>query len=411
LKLQEISSYLFVPEKAENAEHHLLEMKRLEWIFIGVRWLWVPIIIVLAFLHHPPQMKLMMILGGVLGLGNIVTHFLNVKLKTPGSQQTLGIAMLVFDTLIAWGIILVFAQDFYTAAYASFVYIIIEAAIRFGMAGSIIMVIVFILGLYGAFMYRSVAFDTRFSFSGYIFWTVLMIIVAIAVGAIVNEGKKQRALSQSRLRENVLLSERNRLARELHDTVLKTLHGLSLEARALADRTETTRPSVRETAQYIEEVCSRTGHEIREVIFALRSEISLTGIGFQISNILEEWNKTTGITGNFSLTGKDLVLPPETTRQVRNIVSEALTNIQRHASASGATILVAISPDVMTIEISDNGHGLERSAEELHAYVAEGKLGIAGMRERTELLGGHFSLSSDRNGTCIGIKVPTPASS
>ena len=238
------------------------------------------------------------------------------KLKTLRAQKALGTAMLVVDTLVAWGIILFFVRDFYTAAYASFVYIIIEAAIRFGLIGSIIMVVIFVLGLYGAYIYRSVAFDIRFSFSGFIFWTVLMIIVAVVVGAIVNEGKRQRSLSQSRLRENVLLSERNRIARELHDTVLKTLHGLSLEARALADRSAETSPSVKETAQYIEDICSRTGREIRDVIFALRTEGPAAGIGTQISRMLDEWSKAAGITGKFNLSGQDVILAPETSRRM-----------------------------------------------------------------------------------------------
>ena len=406
MKLQEITSYIIVPEKAENAGHHLLELKRLEWIFIGVRWLWVPIIIVLALLHHPPQMALMMVMGGVLGVINVFTHVLNAKLKTLRAQKALGTAMLVVDTLVAWGIILFFVRDFYTAAYASFVYIIIEAAIRFGLIGSIIMVVIFILGLYGAYIYRSVAFDIRFSFSGFIFWTVLMIIVAVVVGAIVNEGKRQRSLSQSRLRENVLLSERNRIARELHDTVLKTLHGLSLEARALADRSAETSPSVKETAQYIEDICSRTGREIRDVIFALRTEGPAAGIGTQISRMLDEWSKAAGITGKFNLSGQDVILAPETSRQVRNIVAEALTNVQKHASASGVSIAVEIAAGEINIRIDDNGHGLERSTDELHTYVAEGKLGIAGMRERAELVGGRFSLTSDKTGTRVNIKAP-----
>jgi signal transduction histidine kinase len=411
MKLQELTSYLIIPERAENTQHHLLELKRLEWIFIGVRWLWVPIIIVLALLHRPPRMDLMIIMGGVLGVINIFTHVLNARFKTVELQKVLGVSMLVVDTLMAWGIILFFVRDFYTAAYASFVYIIIEAAIRFGLIGSIVMVVIFILGLYGAYMYRSAAFDIRFSFSGFIFWTVLMIIVAVVVGAIVNEGKRQRTLSQSRLRENVLLAERNRIARELHDTVLKTLHGLSLEARALAGRSAETSPSVKETAQYIEDICSRTGREIRDVIFALRTEGPATGIGAQVAKILDEWSKATGITGKFALSGTDAVLTPETARQVRNIVAEALTNVQRHAAASGVTITMEISAGEIDIRIEDNGHGFERSQSEIHTFVSEGKLGIAGMRERAEVLGGRFSLASDKTGTRLGIKVPLTATS
>ena len=100
------------------------------------------------------------------------------------------------------------------------------------------------------------------------------------------------------------------------------------------------------------------------------------------------------------------MLHTEPTRQLRNIVSEALTNVQRHAAASRVRVFLKISPDELNIEISDDGRGIGRSADELYAYVAEGKLGVAGMKERVELLGGRFYLDSDRNGTRVSFAVP-----
>jgi len=410
LNLKELAGYLIVPAREDAPEHYLIEMKRLEWIFIAVRWLWVPLVFILARLHHPAEMTTMMVMGGVIGLINVLACVLNVKLGTAGAQKALGMVLLVADTLLGWGVILLFVSDASTAAYAGFVYIIIEAALRFGLTGSLGMAAVFILGLYGAYMYRAAVFDIRFSVSGYVFWIVLMTIVAVAVGAIVHEGKRQRAISERRLRVKILLAERHRLARELHDTVLKTLQGLALEARALSGRTAVTTPSVKETAQYIEEVCSRTGREIREVIFELRSEDALAGIGARIAKLLDEWSGASGISGRFSLSGQDKVLAPEATRQIMKIISESLTNVQRHASATGVNINVKITDAELNIEVIDNGHGIGRGAADLYAYVAEGKLGLAGMRERVELLNGRFTITSDRSGTRISLSIPLPIS-
>ncbi len=405
MRLKDLGSYLIIPAQSDQPERYLHEVKRLEWIFIAVRWVWVPIVFLMAWLHHPAQTDLMIALGGVLGFFNIIACLLNIRIKTPRAQRVLSTAMLAVDALLAWGVILVFAGDFYTAAYAGFVYIILEAAVRFGITGSLSMALVFILGLYGAFLYREASFGVRFSTSGYAFWTALMSIVSVSVGMIVHEGRRQRRQGEIYLRENTLLSERHRIARDLHDNVLKTLQGLSLEARALGNRTDLM-PSIKETAHYIEEVCSHTSREIREVIFALRSEGTVTGIGEQISRILNEWGEATGIESDFELSGEDVILPPEPARQIRNIVAEALTNIQRHASASHVNIVINISSGEMDIEISDNGHGIGRSIDSLHVFVAEGKLGIAGMKERAELLGGRFSLSSDQVGTRINLQVP-----
>mgnify|MGYP005636025317 CR=1 FL=1 len=406
LKLRNVSQYLLVQPPGDQPRRYLREMKRLECIFISVRWLGVPIVFLMAWLHEPISETAMWWMGVGLGLFNVIACFLNVRIKGIASQQTLGIISLIVDILFAWGIISLFAHEFYTAAYAGFVYIILEASIRFGLAGSLGMALLFILGLYGAFLYREAAFGIRFSISGYVFWTSLMSMVAVLVGMIVHEGRRQRRQGEIYLKENTLLSERHRIARELHDTVLKTLQGLSLEARALGNRTSATAASVKETADYIEEICSRTSREIREVILALRSDSATEGIASSLSKMLDEWSKATSISGEFTLSGKDIVLPPEPARQLRNVVSEALTNIQRHASASRVQITMKVYPKTLDIEISDNGHGVGRGMDELHTYVAEGKLGIAGMKERVESLGGRFLLNSDRNGTRIGISIP-----
>lgn len=406
MRIKDLTAYLFVRVSEDNPEHYLIEMKRLEWIFIAVRFLWVPVIFILAGLHRPDQTAVMIILGVVLGFYNIFACLFNVKIKTMANQKALGMTIIALDTLVAWGIILLFVRDFYTAAYAGFVYIIIEAAIRFGFKGSMGMAALFIIGLLVSYIYRLIAFDVRFSASGFVFWVILMTIIAIVIGAIVQEGKNQRTISERRARENALLSERHRLARELHDTVLKTLQGLALEARALSGRTAYTTPSVKETAQYIEEVCTTTGREIREAIFELRTGDNDTGFGAQVSRLVEEWRKTTGIPGKRTISGRDRAINPETARQLKRILSEALTNIHRHASAANADTALKISDKELSMEISDNGHGLERNQEDIYKFVAEGRLGIAGMKERTELLGGSFTLASTSSGTRIVVTVP-----
>lgn len=390
----------------EDKEHHLYELKRLEWIFTAIRWLGVPVVFIMAWLHHPEHISIMLIFGVVLGLCNSVATVLNLKIKSIDWQRALGISMLVIDAIIAWGIISLFIHDFYTSAYAGFVFLIIEAAIRFGLIGSLIMFFVFILGLYSAFYFRKIEFGVRFSTSGFIFWTVVMLLVAVSVGIVVNDWKRQRRQSEHYLQENIKHSERQRIARELHDTVLKTLQGLAFEARSLGDKLPESIPAVKETVKYIEDVCARTSKEIREVIYNLRSESMPIGIRAQISKILDEWSQVTGILGEFTISGQDVTLPPEPARQVRNIILEALTNVQRHASASQVRVSIRASPDTIDVEISDNGCGIGRGLDKLHIFVSEGKLGLAIMKERVELLGGQFSLISNQSGTQVSFRVP-----
>jgi signal transduction histidine kinase len=407
MKFINFGSYLLVPDRADRPDTYLRETKRLEWIFIAVRWLWVPIIFLLAMLHHPSSRLLLCGIGIVLGIVNIVATILNTRITTVKAQQRLGLAMLLIDIVFGWAVIFQFVRNFDTAAYAGFAYIIIEAAIRFGLSGSMIMAGVFIVGLFAAYRYTESTFGEPFNIAGYLTWILLMILAALVVGTIINEGRRQSALSERYLREKTLLSERHRMARELHDTVLKTLQGLSLEARALGNR-DVGVSAVKETAKFIEDVCNRTSREIREVIFDLRSEGAMAGIGAQISKMQEDWSRITGTKTEHTLSGKDVALPPETTRHVRKIVSEALNNIQHHSEASSVKIAIGTSEEEVHIRISDNGHGIGRNIDDLSAFVTEGRLGIAGMRERAELLSGHLTISSDQNGTQVYFNVPIP---
>ncbi len=163
----------------------LREVKRLEWIFIGIRWLWVALLLVMLALHHPESRMVVLVLTGILALLNAGNSFVNAKIKTLRLQLILGIVMVSFDALIASGVILQFVGDFNTAAYAVFAYIIAEAAIRFDLIGSLSTLMFFILGLCGAYSYRKAVYDLPFSYTGYAYWTLLMAVIAISIGSIV----------------------------------------------------------------------------------------------------------------------------------------------------------------------------------------------------------------------------------
>jgi DNA-binding CsgD family transcriptional regulator len=197
-----IKNYLFIYPLADS----VYEMKRLEWIFISIRWLWVPVVFIMDWLHEPVSDIMMWWIGAALAAVNIAACIANFKLNSLRMQKVFSITSLVVDTLAAWGIILLFAYDFYTSAYASFVYIVIEAAIRFGLIGSTCSVVVFVAGLYGAYSFRDVVYGVRFSTSGYVFWTAVMLLVGMSLGFITNEWERQRRKSEKLMKDSIILS-------------------------------------------------------------------------------------------------------------------------------------------------------------------------------------------------------------
>jgi DNA-binding CsgD family transcriptional regulator len=194
----------------------LREVKRLEWIFIGIRWLWVVLLLIMLALHHPESRMVTLILTGILALLNVTGCFANTKIKTLRPQLILGIVMLSIDAIIASGVILQFVEDFNTAAYAVFAYIIIEAAIRFELIGSLSALIFFLLGLYGAYAYRRAVYDLPFSYTGYAYWTILMAVLAVSIGTIVRMIKNQRLQNERHLIQITRLLEQQRIAREIN---------------------------------------------------------------------------------------------------------------------------------------------------------------------------------------------------
>jgi len=194
----------------------LQEVRRLEWILIGIRWLCVVLLLVITALNYPESQMVVLVLTGILALVNAGGIYANAKIKTLRLQLILGIFMLSIDALIASGVILQFVGEFNTAAYAVFAYIIIEAAIRFELIGSLSALIFFLLGLYGAYAYRKAVYDLPFSYTGYAYWTTLMAVIAISTGTIVRMIKNQRLQNERHLIEITRLLEQQRIAHDIN---------------------------------------------------------------------------------------------------------------------------------------------------------------------------------------------------
>jgi DNA-binding CsgD family transcriptional regulator len=197
-------------------EVQLRETKRLEWIFIGIRWLLVTLLLVMLAMHHPESRTRVLVLTGIFALFNAGGSFVNTKIKTLRPQLILGIVMLFIDALIASGVILQFVGDFNTAAYAVFVYIIAEAAIRFELIGGLLAFIFFMLGLYCAFLYMKSVYDVPFSYTGYAYWNILMAVIAISIGIFVRVEKNQRQRNERYLMEITRVLEQQRIAHEIN---------------------------------------------------------------------------------------------------------------------------------------------------------------------------------------------------
>jgi signal transduction histidine kinase len=380
----------------------LKDMKNLEWIFIGVHWLGVPALVAIGMTYHPASTLAVVVLTATLAVWSAVAGFLNRRIATMERQVILGILSQALLSVFAWAMIFQFLEG-QTAAYGGFAFVIIEAAMRFGLAASLIMEAIFIAGLVAAMEQRAAEYGLRFSNTGFAWWTLFMFFIALCVGLVTEEARRERRRSASLIRERTLLEERGRIARDLHDTVLKTLHGLALEAHVLGKRADS--PPVKEKAQYIEAVCQRSTQEIREMIHELRIETQETGIAAEMARMVQEWGKTSGIKVDFTTSGEDRSLSLLASHNLRSVLSEALQNVRKHAAASEVKVSLELLPGEVRLDIADNGKGMAYSGAEVYSLTSKGKYGLSGMKERVEQLNGQFSIDSSR-GTRLLISVP-----
>jgi signal transduction histidine kinase len=254
--------------------------------------------------------------------------------------------------------------------------------------------------------YREWEYGFEFSVPGYAFWVVFSFIMALFVGLVTEETRREHRRSASLVRERTLLEERQRIARDLHDTVLKTLHGLGLEAHALKKQVDS--PGAEEKAAYIEGVCQRSSEEIRDIIAELRTEREDEGIASLLARMVESWSQTTGIHADFDASGPDRQLSLIVSYNLRNVLAEALLNVQKHASASRVGVSLEVLPGEFRLEIADDGRGIGNSGGEVCEVGSRGRYGMLGMKERIEQLNGQFSIDSGA-GTRLVMSVPLPS--
>jgi signal transduction histidine kinase len=100
-------------------------------------------------------------------------------------------------------------------------------------------------------------------------------------------------------------------------------------------------------------------------------------------------------------------LPPQYETTLFRVAQEALTNIARHAHATQATVTFEQRPNVVRLEVSDNGVGFSPEAERAGPYAPGSGLGLVGMRERVTLVGGRWSIhSAPGQGTRVVVELP-----
>jgi two-component system NarL family sensor kinase len=201
------------------------------------------------------------------------------------------------------------------------------------------------------------------------------------------------------------MEERNRLAREIHDTLAQNLAAITLQMET-ADALFETRAQREQIWPVIRNALelSRSGLlEARRSVLDLRA-VPLEGrsLAEALQALLDEFQERTGAEVRLRTVGAHQPLPVRLEVGLYRIAQEALTNIERHAGADHIEVELVVTPVVLDLTIQDDGHGFRAET------IPEGRYGLVGINERVHLMGGHLDLqSSPEEGTHLKVSIPT----
>jgi signal transduction histidine kinase len=204
----------------------------------------------------------------------------------------------------------------------------------------------------------------------------------------------------------MVLGERVRLSRELHDTLLQSLVGVALEFDAVSKTLETSPATARQRVIRIREQVEEYIREARRSIWSLRSPALETG---DLMEALRDSARRAAageaVSWSFEQSGERRRVSSNVEHQLLRIGQEALLNASRHSGASKIDVGLRYETDSVVLTIADNGHGFntDRSQEGTTDHY-----GLTTMRERAEQAGGQLTISSaPGRGTTVEAVVPT----
>lgn len=236
------------------------------------------------------------------------------------------------------------------------------------------------------------------------------------ISSIVEYGKERARLlteltaAQSQLellhRDRGAAEERERLARDLHDTVTQSLAGLVLiTERALRQSAVGDADGAQASLRTIESVAREALDESRALVARTAAVPTDDAAGRAVERLVERFRRENGAEIRLTLGDLDSATGREAQVVLLRCLQESLSNVQRHAHASRVDVSVQATEEALMLEVCDDGRGFDADAPR-DGY------GIDGMIDRVALGGGHLDLRSDDGGTRVRIRIPaaTPSS-
>lgn len=226
-------------------------------------------------------------------------------------------------------------------------------------------------------------------------------------------GQFSAAATAARADERAL-AERLAIARDLHDSLAKSVHGIRMLTETLDASLQAEHHECAHLSHVLFESADEASREARLVLDGLRVNTENDAIG-ALTDEVSRWSNRTGIAA--TCTGAEsaphLSCSPESMWQLQRVLGEALTNIEKHAYARAVSFSARVENHELLLEVSDDGIGI-RGAD-IKSLHPEGHYGLEGMQERARLLGATLTIDSRpepgiglRTNLCVPLSHLTP---
>lgn len=237
--------------------------------------------------------------------------------------------------------------------------------------------------------------------------TGLAIALAVIRSLELFEQETDRALADASRRE-LLLQERERIGRDLHDGIIQSIYAAGLHLEHAANEATTTPEGTRDRIATVMGELNRITGDIRSTIFDLRSGgLESRDAEAIVLAVADELQAHTLV--KLEIASGGLYRPrlqPEQAEQLRHLVNEAFSNVLRHAHASTVTVHMACSQRRFTLEIRDDGVGFDPDAPAARGRRGRAQ-GLANIRRRAELLAATLDVeSAPGRGTRLSLTMP-----
>lgn len=238
--------------------------------------------------------------------------------------------------------------------------------------------------------------------------TPVVLLSFAALGATISRLSAQQVLARHEstlaLQAAAAAQERLRLARDLHDTVAKSVQGVALMASALPRWMDRDLDVARSQARAVAEGARQAVSAARNLLTSLRLDDLDRPLADVVDELVYRWEASSGIAAQ-RLVDEVPSLPPGHRHELLFALSEALENVARHAPGSRVTVSLEHRGDHVVATVVDDGPGFHRSREE--ESLAEGHYGLTGLRERMESVQGAAEIRSAPGfGTQVRLEVP-----